>query len=99
MLQNINENCVFFKAKFIGAFGPVGSKIFLTSRDTKGRTLHHSAIYNPDRNEYFIVYDVDTNIDGQPDRIYALRMTPSGAIVRRQILDVTVKGISGSLFV
>jgi len=84
------------KAKFIGAFGPVGRRISLTSRNVRGRTLHHSAIYNPDRNEYFVVYDVDTNNDGQPDRVYALRMTPNGAIVRQQILDVTVTGTPGS---
>lgn len=52
-------------------------------------------MYNPDRNEYFVVYDVDTNLDGQPDHIYALRMTPNGAIVRSKILDVTVKGTPG----
>ena len=85
-----------FKAKFIGAFGPSGKKISLTLRSIAGRTLHHSAIFNSDRNEYFIVYEVDTNIDGQPDRIYALRMSPNGAIVRNQILDVTVKGVSGT---
>ena len=84
------------KAKFIGAFGPVGKKLSLTPRDVKGRTLQHSAIYNPDRKEYFVVYDVDTNYDGQPDRIFSLRITPDGSIVKNQVKDVTVTRTAGT---
>ncbi len=75
---------------YIGAFGASGSKIPLTSNAIKGRTMHHTAIFNPDRNEYFVAWDLDSNFDGQPDRIFCLRLTPDGAIVGRSILEVTV---------
>lgn len=82
---------------FIGAFGPHGSKIPLTASPIRGRVLHHTAIYNGDRNEYFVVYDVDSNLDGQPDRIFALRMTPAGSVVRKNILDISVNVNAGTV--
>ncbi len=80
---------------YIGAFGPTGIKIPLTTAAINGRTLHHTAVFNADRNEYFVAWDVDKNLDGKPDRVFCLRLSPTGGIVGRQVLEVSVniKGI------
>ena len=80
---------------YVGAFSGSGNLIPLTPNGIRGKTMHHSAIYNPDRNEYFVAWDVDTNIDGKPDRLYGLRLSPNGAIVGRNVLDMTVNVRSG----
>lgn len=59
--------------------------------------MNHAAIFNAVRNEYFVAYDVDTNIDGQPDRIYVLRLSPDGGIVGQKILDITVSINAGTV--
>ena len=72
---------------YVGAFGAAGARVPLSASAIKGNTLHHSAIFNADRNEYFIAWDVDINFDGKPDKIYAMRLSPNGVVVGRQILD------------
>eukprot|EP00794_Sanderia_malayensis_P000456 gene456-1098_t len=75
---------------YIGAFGAAGPKIPLTPNALKGKTLHHTAIYNSHRNEYFVVWDLDTNSNGRPNRIFCLRMSPAGIIISRRILEISV---------
>ena len=82
---------------YIGAFGSLGSRMALTPNAVKGNTLHQTAVYNPDRNEYFIAYDVDVNYDGKPDRLYGLRLNPNGMLLGGNILDFTVN-VPGEYF-
>ena len=80
---------------YIGAFGGSTFRIPITPGVLKGITKNHASLFNPTRNEYFIAWDVDTNLDQKPDRIYTARLSPSGLIVGRNILDVTVNLPSG----
>ena len=77
---------------YIGAFGSLGNRVGLTHNAIKSNTLHHTAVYNPDRNEYFIAYDVDVNYDGKPDRLFGLRLNTNGMILDGNIIDFTLNG-------
>ena len=68
-----------------------------------GKVLHHSAAFNPRRNEYLVAFDFDVDKDNVPDQLYAGRVDSSGQVVPDRVLNFTsdingTAGMSGKLF-
>ncbi|XP_048579152.1 uncharacterized protein LOC116604854 [Nematostella vectensis] len=77
------------KVQRIPAVQKEGSPVIMMPSLLQGRVLHHSMAYNPNRNEYFVAFDLDINGDNRPDRLYGVRLNPSGVIMDKTILNFT----------
>lgn len=79
------------KAIFIGSFQKSGTlfKLVPGFLSLRGKVLHHSAAYNPSRNQYLVTWDFDVDSDNLPDHLYALRVDTGGNIVDKRILNYT----------
>lgn len=55
----------------------------------RGRAMHHSVAFNPNRNEYLVAFDWDMNYDGVSDHLYAARLDQAGKIVDKKVLNVS----------
>lgn len=89
------------QAIFIGSFKKSGNlfKHIPTNLSLQGEVLHHSAAYNPRRNQYLVTWDFDVDSDNLPDHLYALRVDTGGNTVDKKILNYTanINGKAGIL--
>ena len=92
------------QAIFIASFQKSGTLFKLVPEflSLQGKVLHHSAAYNPRRNQYLVTWDFDVDSDNLPDQLYALRVDTEGNIVDKRILNYTANinrkaGILGQL--
>ena len=89
------------QAIFIGSFQKSGTlfKLVPGFLSLQGKVLHHSAAYNPSRNQYLVTWDFDVDSDNLPDHLYALRVDTGGNIVDKRILNYTanIGGKAGNL--
>ncbi|XP_031563420.1 uncharacterized protein LOC116298966 isoform X2 [Actinia tenebrosa] len=75
------------KVIFVGAIEKEGKPFLMIPSVLRGRAMHHSVAFNPNRNEYLVAFDWDMNHDGTSDHLYAARLDQAGKIVDKKVLN------------